>query len=171
MKRSAGRPPTPPVTLTRGHLATLAGLGDATSARRSVVPLPPADAPNDRFGLAVAGEWLRAYITAKVEAARPPRAPGELDGAQELARKNAALADKTELENAVRRGTLVQASEVEGEWARILTTIKTRLMQVPHVAAPIVAGETDRHVVAELLADMIRDALTELSAPDDAEAA
>jgi len=43
------------------------------------------------------------------------------------------------------------------------------MLQIPSIAAPLVVAEADQHTVQELLSDMVRDALTELSAPPEAD--
>jgi len=152
-------------TLTINEVAILANVserhmyrlvsGDASipeSAR-------PPRRPDGSFELEAVGAWLRG---------RADDAGLKQERDIQAARKDAALAEKTELENAVRRGELVEASEVVAGWQMILMRARTRLLQVPSIAAPLVVAETDQFTVQELLQDMVRDALTELSAPPEA---
>ena len=89
--------------------------------------------------------------------------PTKLDANQELARKNKELADKTALENEVRRGKLIEADVVKMAWSMILMRVKTRLLSLPTSMAAMVAHEDDQAVVQEMLREGVADALGELS--------
>jgi hypothetical protein len=87
-----------------------------------------------------------------------------LNPQQELARKNKELADKTALENEVRRGELIETDDVEAAWSDILMRVKSRMLRIPSAVAPLILGEEDQVVIQEAVEDMVRDALSEMSA-------
>lgn len=129
------------------------------------------------------GEWLRAKIirenrldykagAAEFGDAGDPREAErqrKADRDIQAARKDAALAEKAELDNAVKRGELVPAEEIIAGWQIILGRVKSRLLAIPTTATPLVVGETDQHAIRKILDEIIRDALTELSAPEENE--
>lgn len=94
----------------------------------------------------------------------PSAAPAKKDYNAERTRKEAAAADKIEMENAVARGELVPAADVEKGWADILSRVKTRMMQIPYTCAMMVAGMTDMAAIQEVIREAVRDALLEMSA-------
>lgn len=105
------------------------------------------------------GEWMRSRVDSL-----------GLDAERVAAqtRKDNALARRTELEIAAREGELVESAEVVAGWQNVLMRVRTRLLQLPHQAAPLVVGEVDPHNVRETLDGFVRDVLTELSAPPEA---
>lgn len=121
------------------------------------------------------GEWLkrrgaksvlgngkgRPVTRPKMEDEAP--APEFFNPQQELARKNAELADKTALENQVRRGELIERSEIQTKSVEMAMVIKTKLLRIPFAAAPLVTGLEDQWKVHSILEDQIRQALVELS--------
>lgn len=70
-----------------------------------------------------------------------------LNPEQERARKDKEMADKTALENRVRRGELVEASEVESVWSDHVTAARARLQSMGSKLAPILAPETRAAVI------------------------
>lgn len=46
-------------------------------------------------------------------------------------RKEIAIADQREMENAVRRGELVEASAVAAEWSELCTSVKNAILAIP----------------------------------------
>jgi phage terminase Nu1 subunit (DNA packaging protein) len=87
-----------------------------------------------------------------------------LNPVQERARKDSELADKTALENQVRRGELIEASQVGTKWKEIMLRVRSRMMRIPWAAAPLLVGEEDQVKIQITIEDQIRDALQELSA-------
>lgn len=85
-----------------------------------------------------------------------------LDAAYERARKDKELADKTALENQVRRGELLEVSDVKQIWADHIASAKSGMRSLPSKLAPVVAAETDPNVVNEILLDGVDEALEEL---------
>lgn len=91
--------------------------------------------------------------------ARRPGADGEsLDPVQARARKDNELADKTAMENQVRRGELVEVDAVATLWVRLSTECKTRLLSLPSKLAPTVIGRT-REEARSLLEKAIHECL------------
>jgi len=79
------------------------------------------------------------------------------------ARKVAAEAEITELELAKVRGELVVAEDVISAWSDTLSSLKAKMVSIPSKAAPIVAGEDSAGGCQQVLEDLIREALEELS--------
>jgi phage terminase Nu1 subunit (DNA packaging protein) len=94
----------------------------------------------------------------------PSALPVRKDINFERTRKEAAAADKLEMENAISRGEYVLVSDVETGWMNILSRVKTRVMQIPYTCAMVVVGDTDMSSVQSKIKDVVRDALMELSA-------
>lgn len=152
--------------LTARDLATLAGISERRINQLRNENNAPLFAADGTITCAVAGEWLRDYTMRKA------RLAGEHDGSrldrhEQGARKDAALAEKTELANDARRAELVEASAVADGWDEIESQIRARMAKVPVTVAPLVVGSFDVHRVRETIDDFIRDALAELSAPAD----
>ena len=124
---------------------------------------PPPRQGNKKFRSDMLGGWLRERVGRELRV-EIHTDPDKLDGHHELARKNKELADKTMLENAVRRGELIEASQVEQAWETILLRVKSRVMSIPTSAAPLLIGVDDQAVIQETIDEMVRDALAELSA-------
>lgn len=72
-------------------------------------------------------------------------------------------ADKAEIEVKTLSGELVRAADVEAEWTDMLSAMKSRLMAIPSKAAPIVAAEDNPAQVIDIIEDLVREALQELS--------
>lgn len=166
------KPKPETVYLTAATLAAMASISIQRLSQMRSEAFPPPVNEHGEYPAIAAGAWMRAYAIRKARADyRPGAEAGEsrldvkLDSERQLARKNAALADKTEIEIGVRRGELMEAVDVEATWSEILMRVKTRLMQIPSVAAPLLIAENDQHTITEIIDDLVRDALTELSSP------
>lgn len=152
--------------LTARDLATLAGISERRINQLRNDANAPLFAADGTITCALAGEWLRDYTMRKARLAGE-RDSSRLDRNEQGARKDAALADKTELANAARRAELIEASAVADGWDEIESQIRARMAKVPVTVAPLVVGSFDVHRVRETIDDFIRDALAELSAPAD----
>lgn len=73
-------------------------------------------------------------------------------------RKEIAIADQREMENAVRRGQLVESSEIAQEWSELCGGLKNAILAVPDRVAMRCEGEPAR-VIRELLMTELRNAL------------
>jgi hypothetical protein len=78
-------------------------------------------------------------------------------------RKVNAEAEIAELELAKIRGELVVAEDVVKAWEDVLGALKAKLMAIPTKGAPVVATESEAGKCQEILEDLIREALEELS--------
>jgi len=78
-------------------------------------------------------------------------------------RKVNAEAEIAELELAKVRNQLVIVEDVVKAWTDTLANLKAKLTNVPSKAAPIVASESDAGVIQAMLADLMNEALEELS--------
>lgn len=151
---------------------------------KSVDP-PPYNREQKGFPARELGHWIRKrqtlrkgqggsrpYLPDGVVIVDGPSASGGLPSAlpvkrdynAERTRKEAAQADKIEMENAVARGELVPAADVEKGWTDILSRVKTRMMQVPYTCAMVISGMTDMAQIQEVIREAVRDALMEMSA-------
>lgn len=91
---------------------------------------------------------------------------GDLDYNEQRARREFAAADKLELENAVTRGQLVLASEVEDRWGIEFYRVKNKLMAAPPKLAPLMVGIKTPAEAQEIIKKVVIEALNELSKPD-----
>ncbi len=78
-------------------------------------------------------------------------------------RKVNAEAEIAEMELAKVRNQLVIVEDVVKAWTDTLANLKAKLTNVPSKAAPIVASESDAGVIQAMLADLMNEALEELS--------
>jgi len=123
---------------------------------------PPPSEPDGTYHLEKIGRWM---VDREVRARFPDMDdPAHLNPIQERARKDKELADKTALENRVRRGELVEADAVVAQWTDIVMAVKSKLLRIPFAAAPLLLGVEEQTEAMMILEDQIRDALTELSA-------
>jgi phage terminase Nu1 subunit (DNA packaging protein) len=88
--------------------------------------------------------------------------PDGLDPQQERARKDAAQALKTEMENLRRAGQLMEASEVTAAWADHISSARSRLLAIPSKLPPLMEGRPAAAMQA-LLRTEINAALHELA--------
>ncbi|GGC68489.1 DNA packaging protein [Chelatococcus reniformis] len=96
----------------------------------------------------------------------------QLDPDHERARKDRALADKTELQNAVTRGELVPAEEVHAAWVEMIGVARSRLLAMPSKLGPVLAvmstpTEVQSAVEAEVTAALEELAGVSVEAVDD----
>ena len=84
----------------------------------------------------------------------------------ERARLTKEQADKVAMDNAIKRGDLMSASDVAKHWAGIIVNAKTRLLSIPTKAAPMVMGVKSLPVAREVIERFVMEALNELVAAD-----
>jgi len=106
---------------------------------------------------------LDAYCTYERQAVGGSAGRENLDAGYEKARKDKEYADKTALENKVRRGELLEADDVRREWSDQIVSVKSSLRSLPAKLTPVVAPEDDPARVNELLLGGIDEALEELA--------
>jgi phage terminase Nu1 subunit (DNA packaging protein) len=143
---------------------------------------PPPRQPNKTYRSDELGEWVRQRAIMSVTGTgKPGRPPGQrnvmdddgegnpllLSPVQERARKDKEQADKTALENATRRGELVEAATVRRKWVDVMHLVKSKMLRIPFSTAPLLVGQTDQWKIQGILEDQVRDALSELAAGEE----
>lgn len=156
------------VKLTAPQAAALAGITVARLNQLLTEDDPPPREPDFKYRTDKMGQWIgrravKKHLGSRKNAPVDPNLPDALNPVQERARKDKELADKAALENAVRRGELIEAAQVGAKWVEMLTRVKSRLLRIPFAAAPLLFGVDDQVKVQIILDDQIRDALSELS--------
>jgi phage terminase Nu1 subunit (DNA packaging protein) len=86
-----------------------------------------------------------------------------IDFHTEKARLTKVQADKAELEYKQACGELVRAEDVSKNWYDMINDCKNRLLSVPSRAAPIVSSESNAGMCQQIIDDLIRESLEELS--------
>ena len=110
---------------------------------------------------------VREVVDAYVEFER--RSITGLDGSKvydsehEKARKDAAIADRYELDLQVRRGELVEAEDVKQTIVNYLLRCKARLMGFSTKVTPLVFAQDTMKGIKAIIDDEMNDCLTELS--------
>lgn len=120
---------------------------------------PPKDA-NGHYIARDFGQWLRRRNLSGLSIS-PDGIALDLDA--ERARLAKEQADKTAMENAVRRADLVSSELVADWWSHVITNAKTRLLGIPTLAAPLVLGAKNLAAVRDKLEELISESLNELS--------
>lgn len=92
------------------------------------------------------------------------------DLAAEKTRLTRAQADKTEIETARLKGSLVSLEDAERAWSALVGAFRAKMLTMAHRAAPAILNKTEREA-ERILTDMVYEALAELSGwkPDDDE--
>lgn len=93
----------------------------------------------------------------------PELSEGELDPNQQRARKDAAHADKLEMENDVRRGELLEASQVREAWVQLCSNIRASSLSLPSRVAKELSAMDDPRDVQIRLDEEVRSTLKTLS--------
>lgn len=106
---------------------------------------------------------FRLYQQRMRDTAAGRRGKGDLDLTAERARKAKEEADRLELENAVRRGELLERSAVDEAAIGAFSRVRAKLLAIPGKVAPVCATITDPNEVYERVEQEIHYALTELS--------
>lgn len=147
--------------LTQKQAAGFVGVSTRQFINYLKGPYPPPRLGNKKFRSDLLGAWL---VERAIRENTVMNASGErLDPQQENARKNKELADKTALENELRRGELISYDEVRTAAEAVVSRIRSRLLRLPSTAAPLVYGVDDQIAIQETLDEMIHDTLSELS--------
>jgi len=138
---------------------------------------PPFDILTKCYPASALGKWVREEMTLRRGAGGSyPYMPdvSRIQGTKqsdgkvvekhvEETRLTKERADKIEMENAVSAGRLIPADDVEEAWAVILGRVRTRLLRIPSMLAPLVFGDDDVYSVQEKLERGVHDALEEAS--------
>ena len=91
---------------------------------------------------------------------------GAPDYAVERARFIRARADLAEMEAAQKRGSVIDAGDVEAAWIAVLALLRTRLLSLPDRLAPQVFEQTTVPDTRSLIRAAIREVLEDLAEPD-----
>ncbi len=109
------------------------------------------------------------YLAARLAAAQGDDDDAELRA--ERLRKLKADADLAEIEVGKAVGKLVLASEVLGEWTRLIAAMKSRLLSLPARLGPQVVILPSAQAATELIDNEMRAVLEELADGEDGEGA
>ena len=114
------------------------------------------------------GKWtfaqvIEAYVLYEKQHLTGNGEKEALDAAYERARKDKELADKTALENQVRRGELVDASIVDERFKSAAGIVIKHLEAIPTKAAPAMVSASTMEDAEEELTCLINDVREELS--------
>lgn len=143
------------VVVTRAEFAEIAGITPDSVTRLTGQGLPVLSTGGRGRGDATkidavaAMEWIRD---------RDDKRSG-LDVERE--RHYAAMAEKNELANAVRRGELVEAGDIEREWSSLILACRERLLSLPSTA--LQRGLVETTETEDGLIGLVREALDELA--------
>ena len=110
------------VELSGKQAAAFVGVSTVMFHRYLNGPYPPPRRDNKKYMSDSLGRWFKQKIIRDITVVSDD-GKGALNPQQELARKNKELADKTALENEVRRGELIETDVVEAAWTDILARV------------------------------------------------
>ena len=79
-----------------------------------------------------------------------------------IRRKEIALANLREIEEAIKRGELVDVASMEAAWATVGQTIRDNLLGMPDKLTPMLAAMTDKKAIRTYLMEQFRQLLTAL---------
>ena len=83
---------------------------------------------------------------------------------EQRTRQHKEMADKLEMENAVRRGELVDGKEIAQLWETLAIETRQRLMMIPARVADQVARAKRKSGVEKIIEQELRDALSSYTA-------
>jgi phage terminase Nu1 subunit (DNA packaging protein) len=150
--------------VTTRELAQAFGLGE-----RQIVNLWHQGMPKiavGRYDLVSCFKWKVAQLESALEEARREH-PEEADKRQEEALLARVRREKIEMENAERRGLLLEADKVGSVLERAVLFMRTKLLSIPTKSAPRVVAATGVNEVKIILDEVVHDALSELSRVSD----
>ncbi|MBP0446716.1 hypothetical protein J8J14_18220 [Roseomonas sp. SSH11] len=107
----------------------------------------------------------------EVAAGRASAESGEgLDLVQERARLAAEQADATAMKNAITRGELVPAGDLERVFGALVSSARERFLALPYKAAPLVIGKATPVEAQAVLTDLVHEALLILASGETSRA-
>lgn len=104
---------------------------------------------------------IQGYIEYLLEAGT--MVEGKLDKTQEEAKWVLARRRKTELELQIMKGELHRAEDVQMVMSDMLGNFRARLLSIPSKVAPQLLGKTEIPVIKNILEEVVREAMNELS--------
>lgn len=149
--------------VTRPQLALAFGVHAITISKWEAHDGLPVEAPGgpgkpSRYSLPKCIAWALERERAKHQGT------GGLDLDAERAKFAAAQRERVQLQNAVRRGELVEVEAVTAVWGELLATVRASLLAMPASLAPMIATlQGGARAVEALLRDRIEGALQELA--------
>lgn len=134
--------------LTQDQAAALLGVTTRRLRQKESEDNPPPRSTEGGYPCIKYGEWLRRR--------------DDLDITVERARVAKEQADKLEMENAVRRGELIEREDVDRGLGEVAMRVRARLLSLPSKAAPMVAGRAAQECET-VLTTVANEALTEIA--------
>jgi len=131
--------------LTQAQVAVLLGLSRRRLSQLDAEGAGPPRDPDASYPIAELGVWLRRNVT------DPDRA-----------RLKKAQASLAELDLREREGGLHATAQVEAHWSGMVLSFRSRALNLPHVAAPLVAGKSMPEAQATLQG-LVNEMLEELA--------
>jgi phage terminase Nu1 subunit (DNA packaging protein) len=86
----------------------------------------------------------------------------KIDYNVEKARTEKERADKLEMENAQRRGELVEVADVVAQWSKVVINAKNKLLSIPSRASVLIDDDEERRRVFSEVKEIVDGVLTEL---------
>jgi len=102
---------------------------------------------------------IHAYIKYKINLAIESFSKGDIDYAEARRRKELAQAQLAELDLAEKEGELIQVSTVENEAFTAGKKVKDGLSNIPDRISPLLAAESDKNKIYQMLTSEINQVL------------
>jgi len=149
----AGAPTYPVATISRLLLLTERRVQQLV--KEGVIP----KTERNRYELAPAVQGYIRYLQERM--AGNTSAPADFH--LEKSRLVKLQADKAQIELDHLNEILVKTEDVSKEWQSILVDMKSKMLSIPSKAAPLLSGQTEIHVIMDMLQSFVEEALLELS--------
>ena len=146
--------------LTQQQAAVLAGLTTRRLQQLDKAGEGPPRKAGGGYPLAEMRNWIRDRILAELGVANDGQA---YDYNAERARLTKAQADKTELEVAELRGSVLHVETVVSHWQDTVVKVRSTLLALPTRLATAVAAPDKLQAAHDMAQSIIYDALTELA--------
>ena len=150
-------------------LWTLNGLATELGFAHKKVSGFMAGVPADGQGHGGADAWLMKTAVSALIHQQTGTDGQKLDPAQERARKDKELADKAAMENRVRRGEVLERSDVDAAMIGTFARVRAKLLSIPSKSAPLAAQAEDIAEIEHLIRSQVVEALQELADTNVAE--
>lgn len=149
----AGAPTYPVATIARLLLLTERRVQQLV--KEGVIP----KTERNRYELAPAVQGYIRYLQERM--AGNTAAPADMH--LEKSRLVKLQADKAQIELDHLNEILVRTEDVAKEWESILVDMKSKMLSIPSKAAPLLSGQTEIHIIMDMLQKYVEEALLELS--------
>lgn len=111
--------------------------------------------------------WYIRYLQGKLEKMGPNMNSDTPDLVAERTRLAKEQGDKLAIENSIKRGELVYASNVISVWSEHISNARSKLLSLPTKVAPQLVNQPNANVIAARLREDIDAVLYELAETDD----